>query len=125
MSLLLAFALQAAVAVPVSATEQKILVIAQKLKNWRGEWKQKKGVNVCKTRKSTGDKQIDLVGCEALLACASKFGPDLQRIAESTKNKKEFSERSKPIYDEMGKCVFSEREKGIAALADKRAGVGE
>jgi hypothetical protein len=120
-SLLLALALQAAAAESAPQEEQEILVIAQKLKNWRGVWKPNKDNYTCKTKRSTGDKEIDQIGCDAMLVCARKYGPELQAISDSSKNKKEFAERSKPISDEFGRCTFDAREKGVAALADRRA----
>ena len=124
MSILLALAIQAA-ADPVISSQDEIVVIAQKQKYWRGYLKYKKDVATCKTTRSTGDKAIDKIGCDAMIACFPKHRGDLTALAEQYKKKSEFNAAAKPIYAEMGKCVVSNRDQGISELADQRLGIAQ
>lgn len=122
MSLLLALAMQIA-SDPVTARQDEIVVIGQKQKNWRGNLKHKKGVPFCKTTRSTGDKEIDKIGCDAMIICFPIHGSSLMKLAKQYKKKSEFNAAAKPIYAEMGNCVFKNRDQGISELADKRLGM--
>jgi len=121
-SLLLALAMQIA-SDPVTARQDEIVVIGQKQKNWRGNLKHKKGVPFCKTTRSTGDKEIDKIGCDAMIICFPIHGSSLMKLAKQYKKKSEFNAAAKPIYAEMGNCVFKNRDQGISELADKRLGM--
>ncbi|WP_397606392.1 hypothetical protein [Sphingorhabdus sp.] len=122
MSLLFALAIQIA-SDPVTARQDEIVVIGQKQKNWRGNLKHKKGVPFCKTTRSTGDKEIDKIGCDAMIICFPIHGSSLMKLAKQYKKKSEFNAAAKPIYAEMGNCVFKNRDQGISELADKRLGI--
>ena len=122
MSLLFALAIQIA-SDPVTARQDEIVVIGQKQKNWRGNLKHKKGVPFCKTTRSTGDKEIDKIGCDAMIICFPIHGSGLMKLAKQYKKKSEFNAAAKPIYAEMGNCVFKNRDQGISELADKRLGI--
>jgi hypothetical protein len=122
MSLLLALAMQIA-SDPVTARQDEIVVIGQKQKNWRGNLKHKKGVPFCKTTRSTGDKEIDKIGCDAMIICFPIHGSGLMKLAKQYKKKSEFNAAAKPIYAEMGNCVFKNRDQGISELANKRLGI--
>jgi hypothetical protein len=107
---------------PVMSDENReIVVIGQKLKNWRGVFKQRKGNYICTTKRSTGDKMIDQIGCDALLKCATPRGPEINAIFSANKDKKAREQLTKPINDSIGECLFETRNDGIAALAEKRA----
>jgi hypothetical protein len=108
---------------PVTARQDEIVVIGQKQKNWRGNLKHKKGVPFCKTTRSTGDKEIDKIGCDAMIICFPIHGSSLMKLAKQYKKKSEFNAAAKPIYAEMGNCVFKNRDQGISELADKRLGI--
>ena len=122
MILLLALAMQIA-SDPVTARQDEIVVIGQKQRNWRGNLKHKKGVPFCKTTRSTGDKEIDKIGCDAMIICFPIHGSSLMKLAKQYKKKSEFNAAAKPIYAEMGNCVFKNRNQGISELADKRLGI--
>jgi hypothetical protein len=122
MSLLLALAMQIA-SDPVTARQDEIVVIGQKQRNWRGNLKHKKGVPFCKTTRSTGDKEIDKIGCDAMIICFPIHSSSLMKLAKQYKKKSEFIAAAKPIYADMGNCVFKNRNQGISELADKRLGI--
>lgn len=106
---------------PSPEAEREIVVIGQKLRNWQGVFKQRKGNYVCTTKRSTGDKMIDQIGCNALLKCAAPRGLEISAIFSSNKDRKTRDQQMKPINDSIGACLFETRNDGIAALAEKRA----
>jgi hypothetical protein len=111
------------VAAPAAAEPSEIVVIAERLKEWRGTWGSKKGVLACRTTRSTGDAEIDAVGCQSLVACAAPMVPTFTAIAAAKLSKAERTRRMNAASQAMIPCLAETRQVGIAALADRRAGV--
>ena len=123
MNLLAALLMAAApAAAPVPAEAEEIVVIGERLKEWRGTWGSKKGVLACRTTRSTGDAAIDAVGCQALVSCASPMVPRFTAIAAAKLSKAERQRRMDAASQAMLPCLKEARESGIAALAAQRAG---
>jgi hypothetical protein len=99
-TLALAAAEPAADSVSEPPVENEITVIANKLRDWRGSWKLRKGAITCKTKRSTRDKAID--------------DADLPL--------KELKRRVNTLLEDarIGDCVRDTREAGISALIAER-----
>ncbi len=123
MSLTLAMMLiQAApVAIETAAEEPEITIIGKKLQYWRGFLRYKNGVPNCKSKRSTGDREIDKIGCDAMIACFPKYQAELDAFAKSSKTKAEYGRVSKGVYSKISACVVDSRDAGIDALSAKRA----
>jgi len=121
---LLILSLAIAVAEPVAepAVENEITVIGNKLRAWQGRWKLRKGAITCKTTRSTGDKAIDAIGCDAMVQCIQPIAPQWTALNEAKLPKDEANRRANALLQEarVGDCVFVQREAGIAALAAVR-----
>lgn len=117
-ALLLATAPTAAPAAPAD----EIVVIGERLKAWRGKFGTKKGVASCRTTKSTGDKEIDAIGCSALSACIAPHVAQMQAIADMKLPKAERNRRLTDAMQPVGACVVEKRSDAIAELAARRAG---
>ena len=114
-----------AVEPPVIANnDSEIVVIAQKLKSWRGVYKQRKGKFVCTTKRSTGDKLIDQIGCDALLQCAAPRSADISAVYAANKDRQVRERLMEPINTIIGECLVETRDAGVAALAEQRAAGG-
>ncbi len=124
MSLLLALAMQVGTEPNISPGDE-IVVIGQKQKFWRGYLKYKKDIPSCKTTRTTGDKAIDQIGCDAMIACFPEHRSALATLAEQHKKQSNFDVAAKPIYAEMGECLVSKRDRGISELADKRLRIAQ
>ncbi|PKP95500.1 MAG: hypothetical protein CVT75_01640 [Alphaproteobacteria bacterium HGW-Alphaproteobacteria-14] len=124
--LLAAFALAAAQPVAEPATEPtpdtEITVIANRLRDWHGRWRLRKGAVACKTTRSTGDKAIDAIGCDALVTCIAPLAPRFAEIEATKAAKEELSRRTNSLMTEAGvnDCLLAKRKAGIAALAAAR-----
>lgn len=116
--ILAALALQ--VALPTRADE--VTVIGQRLKTWRGAVRSSGGKATCRTTKSTGDRQIDAIGCAALTGCSTPLEARMIALAkDKALAPAERKARQAAINDELGRCMVARRDKGIEELADQRA----
>ena len=124
MSFVLALALiQGAPATVVTGPEEpEIVVIAKKLKNWCGNWKVRKGQMTCKTTRSTGDGEIDAIGCSAILTCYGPQTAQIQAIVDAKDKRDAKNARLTALFKETLPCITAARNDGIAALGDRRAG---
>ncbi|MCX9147557.1 hypothetical protein [Erythrobacter sp. WG] len=120
--LLAALALAAAQPVAEAPADNEITVVANRLRNWRGTWRMNKGAATCKTKRSTGDKAIDGIGCDAMIQCMVPLAPRFSTIENAKLPKAEKEQRinallaAEKVYD----CLFAKREAGIAALVAER-----
>jgi hypothetical protein len=54
---------------PVETAQEEMLDVGQRLKNWRGEMQHRNGSDHCRTLVSSGDADVDRVGCSAMAHC--------------------------------------------------------
>jgi hypothetical protein len=111
---------QAAPAARPPAVEQDITVIGQRLRRWTARYEVRGSRVSCRTRRSTGDREIDAIGCSAFAACILQFRP---RIEESDRTNLESSVRRRmkdAIQRDLAACVDARRDELIAELADRR-----
>jgi hypothetical protein len=102
------------------AVEQEIVVIAQRLRNWRARYAVRGSEMTCRTTRSTGDPEIDAIGCASLETCVRRLRP---RIEESDRTDLARSTRrsmKESIRRDLGTCVDARRDELIAELADRR-----
>lgn len=120
LTVFLALALQNAPAPPNADIQREILVIGNKLKPWSARFRTRKGEFLCAIRKSTGDKEIDAIGCDSMATCL----PQLRsRLAAGANKKVKGAERkamTAAINRDFGTCVMSQRDARIADLAERR-----
>jgi len=114
-----------ALAASAPMVESEITVIGRKLATWRGSWTVKRGQASCKMRKSTGDREIDALGCAAMNICVPKFQDQFQALADAKLPKATYQTRVEPLNQQLAGCLEIERNAGIAALADRRAGAAQ
>lgn len=99
------------------ATEQEeIIVIGQKLSGWRGKTTMRNGRRVCKIIRSSKDKMVDEIGCNAMLYCQRVLWPKAEQMAQSAKTKKEAATLLVPYFEELGVCVGKQRALYISEL---------
>ena len=119
--ILLLAALQAA---PIpQPREDDVVVIGRRVREWRGTFKaDKNGVSrQCRTKRSTGDLEIDAIGCEATVTCYTQVHGKVAAIMAATKSRKEANRRMASIMNaEMTPCMDRTYRPLVAALAQKR-----
>ena len=104
---------------PVEIADE-IVVIGQRLHEWRGNWSTKKGIVSCRTTKSTKDREIDAIGCASLVSCVTPLVPQLQSIADMKLPKAERNRRLNAAAQSIGPCLTERRGDAIADLAARR-----
>ena len=124
MSLIATLVLAAAPAAapPGPDVGNEIVVIARKLKTWRGVLRQVDGELVCRTTKTSRDRAIDAIGCEAMVACYTPLQPELDRIAASDLRRAEKTRRMTEMAQSAFPCLDQRHEAAVARLAAQRAG---
>lgn len=110
------------VVAPPPADESDIVVIARKLQDWRASFRMKKGKYACEVTRSTGDLEIDKVGCEAMRVCLIPAMPRYNATRAKGVDAPTRQRLTDAINAEMTTCVRDHRQQLIAELADRRAG---
>lgn len=106
------------------AVARQVPIIAGKLQNWRGVWGAVDGKLACKTVKSSGDADIDKIGCSSLVACIKPHYGELKAIADSKASAADKKRRIGAKLKALDPCLHEQRGNGIAALAVER-GMGK
>lgn len=119
--LLAAFALSLQHApVPTPNVQREIVVIGNKMKAFRTSVRERNGKMVCQTRKSTGDKEIDAIGCTALAGCLTELRPRLDASADRRLPAVERKRLREAVEGDLGTCMITRRDAMIADLAERR-----
>ena len=100
----------------------QVPVIAEKLQQWRGGWGAVGDKLACRTVTSSGDEEIDAIGCYATLTCVKPIYPELKTIADSKATEAEKKAKMRSRLAGLQTCMKQHRGQGIAALALKRGG---
>lgn len=98
----------------------QVPLISSKLDEWRGTWAAIDGKLACRTLKSSGDDEIDVIGCQAVIACVKTVYPELKDIADSQAAEADKKARIAAKLATLGTCMKEHRGQGIATLALKR-----
>ncbi|MXO75382.1 hypothetical protein GRI40_09170 [Altererythrobacter aerius] len=98
----------------------QVPLIAGKLQGWQGAWGAVDGKLACRTMKSTGDSEIDMIGCGAMMACVKPVFPKLKALADGPGSEADKKAKMGTILAGQSTCLKERRGQGIAALALKR-----
>lgn len=100
----------------------QVPVITEKLRQWRGTWAAVDGKLACRTVKTSGDEDVDKIGCYATLTCIKPAYPELKAIADAKATEEQKKARMKAKLDTLQPCMSQRRGQGIAQLALARGG---
>jgi hypothetical protein len=125
------FLAQVADAVPAlgasAEEEREIVVTARKLGRWSGNWEPHNGSPTCKTTTTSGDTEIDQIGCNAMIYCTPIYQAEMDAVVKAAtaqgrlKSRADVIKMSRlPVYRAMSKCVDQRRKLGIRELVRKR-----
>jgi hypothetical protein len=116
----LLLAQQPPVAAPDSAVQNEIVVIGEKLKAFGFKLKTKKGSTVCTITKTTGDPQIDQIGCDAMTQCFSSLNSRIEMIQDRKTPKATRRSMETELNKDLTACVKETRSDKIAELVNIR-----
>lgn len=121
--LLLMAALLVAQTVPVEPEQAEIVVIGQRLSHWTGKYAIRGAKLRCATKTSSGDAEIDALGCKAFDTCADQLSPRITASDDRSLPKENRISMKESIKHDLSLCVADQRVMLIARLADyRRAG---
>ena len=100
--------------------QRDIVVIGNKLKRWSASVREQDGRMVCRTRRSSGDREIDAIGCSAMASCSTELRARTMQLADRQIPRAERKVLFKAVSRDLTKCVFSRRDTMIAELAERR-----
>ena len=95
-------------------------MIGQKLKTWRASTSFGKGGAKCKIKQSTGDAEIDRIGCAAIEQCWPQFLPGFEATRANGISVAQRKAREAELNQALGECMVGKRDAMIAELAEKR-----
>ena len=101
-------------------TDQEIIVIGDRLRRWTGKYEGRGTRMKCSTRKSTGDAEIDAIGCAAFQTCADRLQPRILATDAKGLSKAMRKQMKDAVKTELAACVQGQRDQMVAALADRR-----
>jgi hypothetical protein len=104
-----------------SNTSDDIVVIARRLNSWSGKFSVRGDKVKCATKKSTGDNEIDAIGCSAMAQCLPPLQPRITASDNSALDKAARISMKESIKRDLTTCVKETRADLIAELARRRA----
>ncbi|GAA4031977.1 hypothetical protein GCM10022281_09510 [Sphingomonas rosea] len=108
------------VAAPAPGPASEVVVMGQKLKNWRASVRDRNGRVDCKVKVSSGDKEIDAVGCQAMTTCMAQMRPRLPSTIDKSLSAAEREANNQSLNRDLTACVKTNHDTGLAALAERR-----
>ena len=121
-ALLLSAAAQAPAppAAPSPQVQSDMVVLGGKLKKFRTRVWSKGETMHCTTLKSTGDKELDAIGCTSASTCMSDLRPRLVASADRKLPAAERKRLKNAVGQEWYDCTMARRDALIAELAERR-----
>ncbi len=114
--LLLAVQINAA---PVEPVETEIVVVARRLKAWRGKVSANARGSRCKTVQSTGDREPDQIACDTLRYCTGQLTAAFQAASSLDRSRRD--ERMQVINRQLAACGDDQQRLRVADLLARRA----
>lgn len=112
--------------IPATPTSQpvadEIVVISEKLEEWKGGVYNDEGQLKCRIKQSTGDPEIDAIRCGAMLRCFAPHREGFATIAASELSAEDKREQMQELAESLQPCLDKAHEAGIRYLAEQRAG---
>ena len=105
---------------PTEAVAEQITVIGKRLKTWKGGVYKKDGKLTCRITQSSGDKDVDMVRCGAMLRCYAPKAEELDAIAASDAPKADRNRKMQAVAEATIPCVEEASEAGVRMLAEER-----
>ncbi len=96
--------------------EEEIVVVGNRLKAWRGRITPAGTGLRCVTATSSGDAEVDRIGCGAMVTC---FTRDRATLTAEASRRRQPTEQS-AAFRAMGLCVRDYHDAATAALAERR-----
>ncbi len=107
---------------PTEAVAEQIVQIETRMERFEGGVYKKDGKLTCRIAQSSGDKDVDMVRCGAMLRCLAPRADELDAIAASDAPPADRNRRMQGVVAAAQPCVKDANAAGVRMLAEKRAG---
>jgi len=107
----------------VGAHEEIVVTARERLKNWRGKIGMKSGI--CRTRKSSGDPEVDTMACRVGETCWNQVKPKRDALVASKPPRSQRRALIKPVEDEFGDCATALYEAELDRIDARRGAARE
>ncbi|RZI60448.1 MAG: hypothetical protein EOP14_01210 [Pseudomonas sp.] len=107
----------------VESEQKEIVVVGQRLLHWKGEYAIRGSKLRCSTKNSSGDRDIDALGCAAFDACADQLAFRIAETDEKNLSKEVRLSMKESVKRDLSICVAETRVVLISDLARQRQGV--
>lgn len=87
----------------VDAQEEIVVTARERLKNWRGKIGLTSGK--CRTRKSSGDPEVDTIACRIAETCYNQVKPKRDALIASNPPRSQRRALIQPLNDEASDCA--------------------
>jgi hypothetical protein len=121
--LILMTALLVAQQATVESQQKEIVVVGQRLSHWTGKYAIRGSKLRCITKTSSGDRDIDALGCGAFDACADQLASRIAATDEKTLPKEVRVSMKESVERDLSICVAEKRVVLIRELAKHRQGI--
>ncbi len=100
----------------------EIVVMGHKIDQWTGRFEIHGTRRKCSTKTSSGDPQIDQVGCQAFLSCADRYQPETDESDEKGIDRQTRQARKETLIAHMRACIADQRTILLTQLHEHRRG---
>ena len=98
----------------------EIVVMGHKLDRWSGKFEIRGARRKCSTKTSSGDPEIDAVGCQAFLTCADQYQPETDASDERGIDPSTRRARKEALIAHMRDCIADQRVVLLTQLNERR-----
>lgn len=101
--------------------EDEIVVMGQRLTRWTGKYQIRGARRKCSTKISSGDREVDKVGCAAFLECADKYQTLTNAGDAKDINRDVRASLKQELINNMQTCIADKRIVLLRELSSRRA----
>lgn len=120
MSILLIGALLVAQASGGPGVAAEAVVITGKLKKWTARYEVRGASSVCRTKTSSGDGEVDAIGCAAFNRCLAPLQSRIDASDAKAVPNRERKAMKSAIKADLSSCTTRTRDQLVAELAERR-----
>ncbi len=106
---------------PQNEVEEQIVVIGERMHDWKGGLAKIEGELTCRTKTSSGDKMVDAIRCGSMLTCMGPLAPQIDEIMGSDIARKEKQAQVVALSETAIPCMDAYHKTAILRLAQSRA----
>ena len=113
----------AAAPAPIPADDpvkREIVAIGERMKTWRGGIYKKDGQLTCRLDKGSGDTQVDLIRCAALVKCVAPLAGKMDAITASNRPEADRTREARELLGTATPCIDAFHVENVVKLARAR-----